>query len=435
MSGRVARVYIETYGCALNRSDSIIMKQVLKSRGHVITHDYVKADVIVVNTCTVRSESENRCLRRIMELSRANPKAKIVVAGCIPEAQPYTVKSFIPKASLVGPYRVNEIHVAVEAKDPVNLLGPSSSKRDIVAGEPEGCIATLALNDGCMGKCSFCITRVARRRLVSRKPEKIVEAIKKLVEKGVYEIQLSSQDAGVYGIDLTGKQMLPRLLEDILSSVNGDYAIRIAMMNPEWASRIIDELVTIYKDDRVYKFLHIPLQSGDDDVLKIMNRGYTVDEYISLVMEFRRKIPNLYLVTDIMVGHPGEDEEAFENTLEVVRRVRFDRIHVARYTPRPHTLSARMKQVPESVKKERSRKLMKLYEEIGYERNKRFIGRVVEGVVVEENVVGGRRTYTVRIPTYDSIVIPWSSNIKLGSRVKVYVSNATFFDLRGYVVK
>ena len=431
----MARVYIETYGCALNRSDSLVMKHFLKSRGHSMVDEASEADVIIVNTCTVRSESESRCLRRALELQRVNPRAKIIVAGCIPEAQPYTVKSVLPKASLVGPYRVHEIHVAVESSRPVNLIGASSVKRDIIAGEPDGCIATLALNDGCLGKCSFCITRVARRRLVSRRPEKIVEAVKSLVERGVYEIQLSSQDAGVYGIDLTGRQMLPELLEDTLSRVEGEYAIRIAMMNPEWASRIIDDLIRIYRDKHVYKFLHIPLQSGDDEVLRIMRRGYTVDEYISLVMEFKRKIPNLYLVTDIMVGHPGETEEAFENTLEVVRRVRFDRMHIARYTPRPHTLSARMKQVPEGVKKERSRRLMKLYEEIGLERNKMFIGRVVEGVVVEENVIGGRRTYTVRSISYDSIVVPWSPNVKLGSRVRVYVNDATFFDLRGVVVE
>ncbi len=411
----------------------MIMEELLRRRGHKIAGDPREADVIIINTCTVRSETEERMLRRIKETSTVYREAKLVVAGCMAEAQPYTVRSVAPNATLLGPYSIDRVVEAVESSKPLVLLGGSDAKRDLVLPVHRGVIAVLALNDGCLGNCSFCITCRARRMIMSRRPERIVEAVKKLVENGVYEIQLSSQDAGAYGVDLAGKPLLPSLLEEILSRVEGEYAIRIAMMNPEWAMRMIDELCEAMRDPRVYKFLHIPLQSGDDRVLKLMRRRYTVDEYRRLVKEFRSRIPDLYLVTDIMVGHPGEDEEAFENTLRIVRELEFDRMHVARYTPRPFTLSARMKQVPDPVKKERSRKLMKVYEEIGLRKNRALLGRVLEAVVVEKTMIRGRASFTARTSNYNSIVLI-GDKVRLGDKVRVRVVGATFFDLRGEVL-
>ena len=205
------------------------------------------------------------------------------------------------------------------------------------------------------------------------------------------------------------------------------------MMTPGWFFKIMDRMLEHYKDKRVYKFFHLPLESGDNRVLRIMKRNYTVEEYIDMVREIRRKLEDPYIATDIIVGHPGEDEEAFENTLRVVEELEFDRIHVAQYTPRPFTLSARMKQVPDPVKKERSKKLMQLYERIGLKRNMRYLNKVVSAVVVEKAVKRGITTFIARMNNYNSIVIVGGRKPKLGERVQVRVVDCTFYDLRGII--
>lgn len=429
----MTKVYIETYGCALNKSDSMLMASILEKYNYKITKTLDDSEVIVINTCTVRKDTEDRIIKRLKIIGERYPEKKIVVAGCMATAQPYTVKKIQPKAVLVSTENVYRIIEAIKynGKD---LLEPSFKKRDLIPYYREGVIATIPLNDGCLGECSFCITVRARRRLLSRNPRLLVDTIIKLVNDGVYEIQLSSQDSAVYGVDLYGKQILPELIKTILEKVKGNYAIRIGMMTPEWFGNIIDEMIEVYRHEKVFKFIHLPLQSGDDEVLKIMNRKYTVDEYRDMIKELRRKIPEIYIATDIIVGHPGETEEAFQNTLEIIRELEFERIHIAQYTPRPLTLSARMKQIPDPIKKERSKKLMKLYEEIGYKKNREYIGKTIPAVIVEFSSKNGKSSFTARPINYNSIVVPYIPSISLGEKVKIRIKSATFFDLRGIIV-
>lgn len=423
------RVYIETYGCALNRGDSALMAQLLRENGYTLVESEEQADIIIVNTCTVRRDTEERISKRLRKLA-GKGKARIIVAGCMASAQPYTVKTLAPQASLVSTENAHRILEAVENNSPIDLLEPSAGKRDLVPHHHWGVIATIPLVDGCLGDCSFCLTVRARRRLLSRRPRRVLEVVRRLVERGVVELQFTGQDLAAYGYDLEGRPLLPDLLEEILSRVEGDYMIRLGMMTPELYREVADRLLPIMRDPRVYRFLHLPVQSGDDRVLRLMNRRYTAAEYEELVREARARLPGVYIATDIIVGHPGEDEEAFNATLELVKRLRFDRIHVAQYTPRPFTRSARLPQVPDRVKKERSRRLMELYARIGLERNLRYVGKTLPALVVEEGVLG-RDTFTARLSDYNSIVIPRDPGVRLGTWVRVRVTDATFFDLRG----
>ena len=425
-----ARVYIETYGCALNRGDSMLMAQLLREAGYTIVEDEEEADVVVVNTCTVRRDTEERIAKRLRGLSGK----RLVVAGCMATAQPFTVKKLAPHASILGTESVDRIVEAVSSPVPRDFLEPSLAKRELVPHYHLGVIATIPLVDGCLGDCSFCLTVKARRRLLSRRPRRVVEVVRDLVSKGVVEIQLTGQDLAAYGYDLAGRPLLPDLLEKILSRVDGDYRIRLGMMTPELFGKVMDRLLPLMRDQRVYKFLHLPVQSGDNRVLRIMNRRYTVEEYEEMVTQARAELEGLYLATDIIVGHPAEDEEAFQNTVELVERLRFERIHLAQYTPRPFTRSARLPQVPEPVKKERSRRLMEVYARIGLEYNRAYIGRLLTAVVVEEGVLG-RDSLTARLDNYNSVVIRRREGAGLGSWVRVRIVDATFFDLRGEVVE
>ncbi len=420
------RVYIETYGCALSRGESHLMETVLRRRGARIVGSLEEADVVIINTCIVRGETEDRMRRRIKSLYEvlAARGKRLVVAGCMAKAMPYTVSRLAPDSSLVAPQCVHRVDEAVFSQSRVLLLG-DERRRDLLPQVIRGVIGIVPIADGCLGDCSFCVVKYARRRLVSYAPRAIVNTVRGMLERGAKEIELTAPDTAVYGVDLAGQQLLPDLVLRIVE-LPGDFMVRVGMMTPEYAMRILDELVEMYRHPKVYKFAHIPVQSGDDRVLKIMNRGYTVEEYVELVRELRRKVPGISIATDIIVGHPGEDEEAFRNTLKLVEELRFERVHFAQYSPRPHTRSASMKQVPEHVKKERSKRLLEVVERVGLEVHRAYVGGVYEALVTEE---GHSDTRVARLSNYMPVILP--GNVDLGSRVRVRVLDASYYDLRG----
>ncbi|MEB3825256.1 MAG: tRNA (N(6)-L-threonylcarbamoyladenosine(37)-C(2))-methylthiotransferase [Desulfurococcales archaeon] len=423
------RVYIETYGCALNMHDTLVMEHVLKSRGHEITESLDDAEAVIVNTCAVRLDTERKMQKRIEELARKYSSKKLIVAGCLAKTRPYLVNSIAKTASLVSPQNTVNVWRAVESDDRVILLDGYKDNSFLPAIKQGKTVSTIAISEGCLSNCSFCITKLARRRVSSYPISKIVEAVKKQVEKGVVEIRITAQDTGVYGYDIYGRKTLPDLLEEIISSVEGFYKLRIGMMSPQHFGDLMDRLLPLYRDPHIYKFFHLPVQSGDDRVLKLMNREYTVDEYRSMVKEIRGKIDDAFIATDIIVGHPGEDEEAFNNTVRLVKELRFDRVHIARYTYRPRTYSGKLKQVPEAVKKERSSILSKIIAEIGEEKNRLYLGKTLKVLLVEKAYRAG--SLVGRLDNYTPVIVREDDGVTLGSLLKVRVTGYTFFDIRG----
>lgn len=426
------KVYIETYGCALNVHDTIVMESYIAQKGYTLVSRIEDADVVIVNTCAVRLDTERKMEKRLREIYNKYPDKKLVVAGCLAKARPYLIHKIAPNASMISPQSIHKISKVLESHSKLVLFDGEKERSNLPAISNSRTIATIAVSEGCLSNCSFCITKIARRKVSSYPIYIIVETVKKLVEKGVREIRLTAQDMGVYGYDITGKKMLPELINSIVSQVEGKYYLRIGMMSPQHLSDMFDEIIPLYRDRHIFRFFHIPVQSGSDKVLRLMRREYTIDEYIELIKEIRRKIPDAYIATDIIVGHPGEDPEDFLQTIELVKLLRFDKVHIARYTYRPRTLAGKLTQIPESEKKRRSSILARVVENIGLRKNSSFIGKTIEAIILDEGF--NRRSLIARADNYRPIVISKDYNHLLGKKAPILITDYTFFDLRGVPV-
>ncbi|MEM1679951.1 MAG: tRNA (N(6)-L-threonylcarbamoyladenosine(37)-C(2))-methylthiotransferase [Sulfolobales archaeon] len=421
------KVYIETYGCALNKADSSLMKALLLNRGHEVLENLNDADVVVINTCTVRMDSEERILKRLRQLVKILNGRKLVITGCMVSTQPYTLKQITPTASLISPQNITKVVEVIESPNVENLIVGIRDTSQLLCSI-DGRVASIPIAEGCVGDCSYCIVKLARRRLTSYKPELIINSVREAVSKGAVEVELTAQDTAAYGLDLGGMN-LPKLVREVVDRVEGNYMIRIGMANPNTLRPILDELIEVLKEPKVFKYLHIPLQSGDDKVLKIMKRWYTSEDFINIVRELRRKISGINIATDIIVGHPGEGDEEFENTLNVINTVQPDKVHIAQYTPRPRTESSKMAQVSEQIKKKRSTLLTKIVEEIGMKINKEYIGSIAKPLIISKNTK--KNTVLGRLFNYKLVVI---NDVEFNES-PVLLTDATFYDLRGTYIK
>jgi len=380
----VRRVYIESYGCASNMEDAQIMVGLLKGAGYQLVDNPHEADVNVINTCIVKTPSEHRMIYRIRKLNETGKP--LVVAGCMAKAEPQVVERLSPSASLLSPRAVSKIVEAVEAaaggSRRVFLDDDGLSKVLLPHFRSNGVVSIVGISTGCLSSCTFCQTKLARGDLKSYRPNDIRLAVSRAVSEGCREIWLTSQDCSAYGRDINTN--LPALLRSILDHVYGKYFIRVGMMNPLHFKRVeIESLAQVYSDQRVFKFLHLCVQSGSDRVLRDMRRGYTVSDFLKIVSIFRRAHPSLTLMTDVIVGYPTESWEDFEETCRLIEKVEPDFVNISRFYPRPGTPAAKLKQLPADELNRRSKVLTDLCGEISRRKMKEWVGWVGE-VLIDE---------------------------------------------------
>lgn len=411
------RIYIKTFGCSANKVESELIKKMLVDKGHEIAHSPFEAEVVIVNTCTVRSETDLKVINYLKSI-----KKKIIVTGCMASSQPALIAKHFPSASMVSLKCLPMILEAINKERFICL-----DKELFVNPIPyvSGVKATILIARGCLGNCSYCIVRIAKGKLKSISPNIIMENLIKAIELGAKEIRLSAQDTGIYGMDIGTN--ITSLLKS-LSSIPGDFMIRLGMFKP---SKMANELIPVYKSERIYKFIHVPVQSGSNNVLEKMNRGYTVEDFKEVVNSFRREFPNITLFTDVIVGFPEEEECDFEDTCKLIFEIKPDKTHVSRFSPRPHTPAASMPQLSEEIKKKRSKILHEIVREVQLKKNEAWIGKEARALVVDRYVKGG---FIARTPEYKSIAIVDCDGLMLGKWIEVVVDGITPFYLIGRAI-
>jgi len=397
-------ISIETYGCSANVNNSEIIEGILSKAGHRIVEEK-GADFVVINTCTVKGPTENRIIKRMQDI-----KKPIIVTGCMADAQPELIRKIRENAILVSLTNLKSINKAIEEQKDF-LERNKEIKLELPKKSKNSAIEIIQIAEGCVGNCSFCITKIAKGDLFSYPEKQIVEAVRK---SSAYEIWLTSQDCGAYGIDRDSS--LPKLLKQILA-LKKDFRLRIGMMNPNHVLHFLDELIELYKDKRVFKFLHLPVQSGNDEILKNMNRRYSVEDFKGIVAKLRKEIPDIHISTDIIAGFPGETDKQFNDSYDLIKEISPDTLNISKFWPRPKTSAAKMKQVDAVTRNERSRKIKELHRKISRKQNEKWLGRECE-VYVDEIREGG---IFGRNESYKQVVLKKGG---LGEKVKVRIREA-----------
>ncbi|MFH1500409.1 MAG: tRNA (N(6)-L-threonylcarbamoyladenosine(37)-C(2))-methylthiotransferase [archaeon] len=407
-------IYIETYGCSANQNNTEILLGQLKSAGLEITSNEKIADLLIINTCIVKGPTENKIKRRISDLQKLGKP--LIVAGCMPSVR---------KLHGTNTYPLGIDHT----KSILNLIrdisvGRYSEKKYLSKRHEEKlCMPKISyrkkigitqISEGCLGNCNYCLTKLVKGSLFSYSEEKILKNIQSDVKSGCKEIWITSQDNAAYGLD-SGKNQLVHLLKKILE-IKGKFKLRLGMMNPNNILPILDELVEIYKHEKMYKFLHLPIQSGSDKILKSMNRQYKVKDFLKIVEKFKSEFPSMTLATDVIVAYPSETEEDFTKSLNLIKRVCPDIINISKYWPMKKTKAAELAQVDVKIAKKRALETQKLHLKIALENNQKLINTEKKALVNEQE----GSNCLARTSDYKLVVIK-SKEVLLGKTVTVKI--------------
>jgi threonylcarbamoyladenosine tRNA methylthiotransferase CDKAL1 len=368
-------VYIETYGCRYNFGDTAKLIEILKHKGSTFVDSAKEADTVIINTCTVVGTTERRMLRRLSRFREYD----LYVTGCMPVVQREAIFA-VCTPTIIFSETIREAYRSIRT----------------VSGEG---VAIVQVAQGCSGRCTYCLTRIARGTLKSFTEDEILAEILAHANAGTKEIQITAQDISCWGQDI-GKS-LPILLKSI-DDLPGRFMIRVGMMNPATVKGMLDVLIEAFTSNRIFKFVHIPVQSGSDAILDRMGRGYTVADFEEIITAFKKRYPEITFATDMIVGFPGETKEDFSKSLELIDRVRPNKVNITRYSRRPFTPLFREKDCPDWLKKDRSRIMNSHAEQIYASINTGYLEKQVP-VIVTETIKPG--SVMARSPDYRGIVI------------------------------
>ncbi len=439
--GKKACVF--TLGCQQNEADSERMRGILKSLGYEITYKEDEADLLLVNTCAIREHAEKRALSivgRYKHYKTKNPDLIIGVCGCM-TAQEHRVEQFKHSYHYVdfvfgtgATHRLPEF-VSNALNKGKRLFNMDPETPEIAEGIPvvreSSYKAWVSIMYGCINFCTYCIVPYVRGRERSRKMADILEEIKQLAKEGYHDITLLGQNVNSYGKDLEGSPTIADLLNEI-AKIDGDFLIHLMTSHPKDAS---DEMIEALKNNpHCANCFHLPLQSGSDAILKKMNRHYDKERYLSIIDKLRKDREDMVLTTDIIVGFPGETDEDFEKTIDIIKKVKYDSIFSFIYSRRKGTPADKMEeQVPDDIKHARYDRLCQVQNEIAHELNLKYMGKIVR-VLVDGRSKNNESVYTSR--TEGGKIVHFESDTDYtGQFIKLKITHTDTFALYGEIYK
>ena len=420
----MAKIWVESYGCSASFADAEMISGLIVNGGHTLAENSRDADLNLIVTCSVKDATANKMVNRIKRL-KSKP---LVVAGCLAKAEPKSVQKFSPNASLMGPNSIGKtlqiIDTTLLGKKRIELEDTDVTKMGLPKVRLNPVVGIVEIASGCMSECTFCQTKLARGDLQSYRLGDIVRQVTHEVQDGCKEVWLTSTDNGCYGLDIG--TTLPELVNKV-SEIPHEFMIRVGMMNPMYMPKIKMDLVKSFESNKVFKFLHIPVQSGSNQILHEMKRGHTAETFRDVVKKFRDRFEKFTISTDIIVGFPGETQEDFEHTIQLVKETRPDVVNLSRYSQRPGTPAAEMIQIPVAEIKNRSKKLFDIINKIALQNNQEWIGWT--GMVLfdeqTDDMVRGRNF------AYKPVFV--EEPVKVGDKAQVTITRVTNHGLYGTI--
>ena len=397
-------IWFEGYGCTANQGETIEMRDHANQLGHKIAPNSDLAETVVLGTCTVIESTQNKMERRISELM--DQGKRVIVSGCMATADAKILGSKFPDAPLVSPGDIDGLG---------DLIGRGGCKPEKL----ESPLSTiLPISSGCLGRCTYCATLRARGRVTSRSINDIFFKAQYAIDSGSKELLLTSQDNGAFGAD--SDTSLELLLNE-LSYLDGDFRLRVGMLNPMLVAGRSDAMAKAWGDSRTYKFMHLPIQSGSQKILDSMLRDHTLEDFWEVVETFRKYYPEMMIITDIITGFPGETDDDHQQTIDLLNKLMPDLVNLTRFSPRQGTPAARYKRVNSNTVKARSKELTELRKKLGAKSFKRFVGRKTSVLTVENRKKGST---LCRDDNYRPIIV--KKELSLGQTYDVEIVDSDY---------
>lgn len=436
------RIHVKTFGCPHNQSDGEYLAGQLKDYGYTLVDSLEESDAIVINSCTVKHPSETRALNLV---SNAQQLGKgVVLAGCVPSSNRQLADKL--EVSMLDVTQLDRIVEVVEETVKGNTVKLMDKRNDLPSlslpkVRKHRFAEIITINSGCLGNCTYCKTKMSRGKVVSYPIDTIIERALESAREGVCQIELASEDMGAYGIDIGTNiaELLKRLSDALLRDYPG-VMLRTGMTNPPFIMQHVDEIIEVLNRPNVHAFMHIPVQSGSDQVLRAMRREYTVAEFSYLADRLKAGVPEMFLLTDIICGFPTESEEDWEETMALCKKYQFQGIHISQFYARPGTSAARLKPLKSHIGKDRYKELADLV--TSYDRNEHLLGREErvwfgdteqersKGVNAQGQTVGRTKSFAkVLVPRNDSL-LGRSAIVRISSTCRLHVEGLVVGDVR-----
>ena len=415
-------IFIEIFGCTANQYDACIARNILnQDNAFTLVDNSDDAEVILLFTCTVISATEQRMISKIKSYIKNNKH--VIVTGCMASIQPDLIKKISPDIQCIPPDQIHQLSFFLSTQ--------GQRKNDTEKYQQEkrydSIFAPIAISEGCNFSCSYCITTMARGSLICYPISAITKDVISAIQQGCKEIQLTAQDTASYGTDRNS--CLADLLVE-LGKIPGQYRYRVGMMNPAMVLPQLQKLIKAYENEHIYKFLHLPIQSGDDALLNKMGRKYQIDDVLKIINQFRFHYPSLTFATDVIVGFPGENEKQHQKTMEILTLIQPDIVNITKFSARPNTKAKIMeKRIPTDIVKKRSKALTTLTARLSLEKNKSYIGKEFSVLITEK---GKNNTMIGRTNNYKPVV--FKESVSIGDVVHTRILDAKQTYLFGMLI-